>query len=164
MGAHFPTLKLQLLLPIFTFFSFAVFAAAAAAKLHPVEGSCQINNTFFFSTFFHFQNLMGFQFEIWCFEIGLKDCLFCAVKALKDIGKRLGKKDWDFGVDPCSGKGNWRVLDERKGFESSVTCNCSFNHNSTCHVVSMYSSLSLSLSLLFPILLLIFLLSSLIIN
>ncbi|KAG8662596.1 hypothetical protein MANES_01G125200v8 [Manihot esculenta] len=96
MGAHFPTLKLQLLLPIFTFFSFAVFAAAAAAKLHPVE-----------------------------------------VKALKDIGKRLGKKDWDFGVDPCSGKGNWRVLDERKGFESSVTCNCSFNHNSTCHVVSI---------------------------
>ncbi|KAJ9172897.1 hypothetical protein P3X46_016090 [Hevea brasiliensis] len=59
------------------------------------------------------------------------------VKALKEIGRKLGKKDWDFGMDPCSGKGNWSVLDEKKGFESTVTCNCSFNHNSTCHVVSI---------------------------
>ncbi|KAL5101352.1 hypothetical protein RYX36_005679, partial [Vicia faba] len=31
------------------------------------------------------------------------------VKALKEIGNKIGKKDWDFGVDPCSGKGNWNV-------------------------------------------------------
>nr|AMM43059.1 LRR-RLK [Vernicia montana] len=59
------------------------------------------------------------------------------VKALKDIGKKLGKKDWNFGKDPCSGEGNWSILDEIKGFESSVICNCRFNHNSTCHVVSI---------------------------
>ncbi|XP_037495728.1 probable LRR receptor-like serine/threonine-protein kinase At1g07650 isoform X1 [Jatropha curcas] len=59
------------------------------------------------------------------------------VKVLKDIAKKLGKKDWDFGKDPCSGEGNWRVLDERKGFESSVYCNCSFNNNTTCRVVSI---------------------------
>ena len=61
----------------------------------------------------------------------------CAVKALKEIGSKIGKNDWDFGVDPCSGKGNWNVSDARKGFESSVICDCSFDHNSSCHVVSM---------------------------
>ncbi|XP_029124547.1 probable LRR receptor-like serine/threonine-protein kinase At1g07650 isoform X3 [Cajanus cajan] len=59
------------------------------------------------------------------------------VKALKEIGMKIGKKDWDFGVDPCTGKGNWNVSDVRKGFESSVTCDCSFNQNSSCHVVSI---------------------------
>ncbi|KAK9284575.1 hypothetical protein L1049_023750 [Liquidambar formosana] len=59
------------------------------------------------------------------------------VKALRDIAGRLGKKDWDFGKDPCSGDGNWVVKDGRKGFESNVTCDCSFNHNATCHVISI---------------------------
>lgn len=59
------------------------------------------------------------------------------MKALKEIGRKIGKKDWDFGVDPCSGQGNWNVSDDRKGFESSVICDCSFNHNSSCHVESM---------------------------
>ncbi|XP_045787010.1 probable LRR receptor-like serine/threonine-protein kinase At1g07650 isoform X1 [Trifolium pratense] len=61
------------------------------------------------------------------------------VKALKEIGNKIGKKDWDFGVDPCSGKGKWNISESstRKGFESSVVCNCSFNHNSSCHVVSI---------------------------
>ncbi|KAK7300123.1 hypothetical protein RJT34_10958 [Clitoria ternatea] len=59
------------------------------------------------------------------------------VKALKEIGRKIGKKDWDFGMEPCSGKGNWNVSDDRKGFESCVICDCSFNHNSSCHVVSI---------------------------
>ncbi|KAI3465878.1 hypothetical protein Pfo_022541 [Paulownia fortunei] len=59
------------------------------------------------------------------------------VRALKEIGRRLGKKDWDFSKDPCSGEGNWSVPITRKGFESSVTCDCSFDQNSTCHVVSI---------------------------
>ncbi|PNX76320.1 putative LRR receptor-like protein kinase, partial [Trifolium pratense] len=44
------------------------------------------------------------------------------VKALKEIGNKIGKKDWDFGVDPCSGKGKWNISESstRKGFESSV--------------------------------------------
>ncbi|XP_062008977.1 probable LRR receptor-like serine/threonine-protein kinase At1g07650 [Rosa rugosa] len=60
------------------------------------------------------------------------------VNALKEIAKKLGKKDWDFGKDPCTGEGNWRVfVDGMKSFESSVTCDCSFNNNSSCHVVSI---------------------------
>ncbi|KAJ4846110.1 hypothetical protein Tsubulata_015364 [Turnera subulata] len=62
------------------------------------------------------------------------------VKALMSIGKRLGKKDWDFGKDPCSGEGNWNATyskERMKGFESSVTCDCSFLHNSSCHVVAI---------------------------
>ena len=62
----------------------------------------------------------------------------CAMKALKEIGTKIGNKDWNFGVDPCSGKGNWNVPDARKAFVmSSMICDCSFNHNSSCHVVSM---------------------------
>ncbi|KAL9391638.1 hypothetical protein Peur_015558 [Populus x canadensis] len=59
------------------------------------------------------------------------------VRVLREIGKKLGKKDWDFNKDPCSGEGNWSILDERKGFENSVTCDCSFNNNSSCHLVSI---------------------------
>lgn len=70
---------------------------------------------------------------------------FFAVKALKQIGRKLGKKDWNFGVDPCSQKGNWELSsDDKKGFESNVTCDCS---SATCHVVTMYSSLLFSPSL-----------------
>ncbi|XP_077226946.1 leucine-rich repeat transmembrane protein kinase isoform X2 [Tasmannia lanceolata] len=58
------------------------------------------------------------------------------VTALGDIAKQLGKTDWDFHVDPCSGEGNWTRPDAEKGFESYVTCNCSFKNN-TCHVVSI---------------------------
>ncbi|MED6136049.1 hypothetical protein PIB30_052356 [Stylosanthes scabra] len=59
------------------------------------------------------------------------------VKALKEIGKKLGKKDWDFGVDPCSGRGNWN-MSNKKGFQSFVECDCfSFNNDSSCHLVSI---------------------------
>ncbi|CAL5343091.1 unnamed protein product [Camellia sinensis] len=59
------------------------------------------------------------------------------VKTLREIGKRLGKKDWDFRKDPCSGEGNWSPPVLVKGFETSVTCDCTFNNNATCHVVAM---------------------------
>ncbi|XP_042060119.1 probable LRR receptor-like serine/threonine-protein kinase At1g07650 [Salvia splendens] len=59
------------------------------------------------------------------------------VRALKEIAKRLGKKDWDFSTDPCSGEGNWSIPITVKGFESSVTCDCSFDQMSTCHIVSI---------------------------
>ncbi|XP_039022933.1 probable leucine-rich repeat receptor-like serine/threonine-protein kinase At3g14840 [Hibiscus syriacus] len=61
------------------------------------------------------------------------------VQHLKDIGKTLGKKDWNFSVDPCSGEEGWATPNALKGFENAVTCNCSFpNGNDTvCHVVSI---------------------------
>nr|XP_007149539.1 hypothetical protein PHAVU_005G078700g [Phaseolus vulgaris]ESW21533.1 hypothetical protein PHAVU_005G078700g [Phaseolus vulgaris] len=48
------------------------------------------------------------------------------VKALEDIAKRLGKKDWDFS-DPC------RNLTS----ESEVGCNCDYNNGTVCHVTNM---------------------------
>lgn len=59
------------------------------------------------------------------------------VEALKEIGKRLGKKDWDFSVDPCSGKSNWISSNQSQGSENAVTCNCSFRNGTICHVVSV---------------------------
>ncbi|PON96510.1 hypothetical protein TorRG33x02_077830 [Trema orientale] len=56
------------------------------------------------------------------------------VKVLKEIGRKLGKKDWDFGKDPCSGEGSWKVISGWKSSESSVTCDCTFNNNSSCHI------------------------------
>ncbi|KAK3039047.1 hypothetical protein RJ639_028498 [Escallonia herrerae] len=58
------------------------------------------------------------------------------VRALREIGKRLGKTDWDFSKNPCGKEGNWSSS-SRKGSESFVMCDCSFDHNTTCHVVSM---------------------------
>ncbi|KAE9621597.1 putative protein kinase RLK-Pelle-DLSV family [Lupinus albus] len=59
------------------------------------------------------------------------------VEALKDIAKTLGKKDWNFSVDPCSGQSNWTSLVQVKGSENAVTCNCSYANASICHVTNI---------------------------
>lgn len=59
------------------------------------------------------------------------------MEALKEIGRKLGKRDWDFSMDPCGGEGNWTGNDGL-GSENFVTCDCSFDHNTTCRVVRMY--------------------------
>ncbi|TQD76980.1 hypothetical protein C1H46_037480 [Malus baccata] len=59
------------------------------------------------------------------------------VQALTDIAKTLGKTGWDFSVDPCSGQLPWTNISAFKGFESAVTCNCSFDDSTVCHVTSM---------------------------
>ncbi|KAK8622618.1 hypothetical protein V6N13_117527 [Hibiscus sabdariffa] len=59
------------------------------------------------------------------------------VQYLKDIGETLGKKDWNFRVDPCSGEEGWAMPNALKGFENAVTCNCSFSNGTVCHVVSI---------------------------
>ncbi|KAK7405351.1 hypothetical protein VNO78_06599 [Psophocarpus tetragonolobus] len=56
------------------------------------------------------------------------------VRALKDIGETLGKKNWDFSVDPCSGEGNWTSRTKVRGTENNVTCDCSFENGTICHV------------------------------
>ncbi|CAK8534937.1 unnamed protein product [Lathyrus sativus] len=55
-------------------------------------------------------------------------------KALEDIGKSLGKKDWNFDIDPCSSKPNWFTPPIPKIFENNVTCNCSVPGDNFCHV------------------------------
>ncbi|KAH9779344.1 putative leucine-rich repeat receptor-like serine/threonine-protein kinase [Citrus sinensis] len=56
--------------------------------------------------------------------------LMHAVQALKDIANTLGKKDWNFSVDPCSGEEGWAEIPE----ENAVTCNCSFSNGTVCYV------------------------------
>ncbi|KAJ0103591.1 hypothetical protein Patl1_04925 [Pistacia atlantica] len=58
------------------------------------------------------------------------------VEALKEIAKRLGKRDWNFSVDPCSKEESWVAVAEN--LLKNVTCNCSFSNGTVCHVVSMY--------------------------
>ncbi|XP_027356602.1 probable leucine-rich repeat receptor-like serine/threonine-protein kinase At3g14840 isoform X2 [Abrus precatorius] len=59
------------------------------------------------------------------------------VQGLRDIAVTIGKKNWDFNVDPCSGKSNWKSAIQLQGSENSVTCNCSFANHTVCHVVSI---------------------------
>ncbi|KAI8551236.1 hypothetical protein RHMOL_Rhmol06G0169200 [Rhododendron molle] len=56
--------------------------------------------------------------------------------ALREIARRMGKRDWDLRKDPCSGQGNWSVpFTNNKSFESNVTCDCTLYNATTCHVV-----------------------------
>ncbi|KAK8487648.1 hypothetical protein V6N11_061631 [Hibiscus sabdariffa] len=61
------------------------------------------------------------------------------VDALREIARELGKKDWDFNVDPCSNHSSWRnpEIDPRKLYNNTLFCNCSFPGD-VCHVVSLY--------------------------
>ncbi|KAL3503079.1 hypothetical protein ACH5RR_037528, partial [Cinchona calisaya] len=59
------------------------------------------------------------------------------VGALQQIATTLGKKNWDFTVDPCSGLRTWSTPNPVKGSENAVTCDCSFINNTVCHVVSI---------------------------
>ncbi|XP_077226859.1 leucine-rich repeat (LRR) family protein isoform X2 [Tasmannia lanceolata] len=59
------------------------------------------------------------------------------VETLRQIGKTIGKTNWDFTVEPCSGESGWISPRTTKYYNNSVTCNCSFANNTTCHVVSI---------------------------
>jgi len=58
------------------------------------------------------------------------DGFVMTVEALKDIGKRLGKK-WDFSVDPCSGERNW------SGNDNNITWAYDIHNGTVCHVTRM---------------------------
>ncbi|TYI03499.1 hypothetical protein ES332_A11G343800v1 [Gossypium tomentosum] len=56
------------------------------------------------------------------------------VEALRSIGKILGKTKWNFSIDPCSRGNSW--LDQpTRYYANNITCDCSFNNNTTCHVI-----------------------------
>ncbi|CAL0303724.1 unnamed protein product [Lupinus luteus] len=88
----------------------------------------------FFSHFFFLLLFFPFFFASFSYGATLQDN---EVEALKDIAKTLRKKDWDFNVDPCSEESNWRSSIQVGGAENAVTCNCSFQDNTVCHVVSV---------------------------
>ncbi|XP_010272742.1 PREDICTED: probable leucine-rich repeat receptor-like serine/threonine-protein kinase At3g14840 isoform X2 [Nelumbo nucifera] len=59
------------------------------------------------------------------------------VGALREIAKTLHKVDWNFGVDPCINESSWLTQNPKGKFNNNVTCDCSYNNGTTCHVISM---------------------------
>ncbi|XP_062169076.1 probable leucine-rich repeat receptor-like serine/threonine-protein kinase At3g14840 isoform X3 [Alnus glutinosa] len=58
------------------------------------------------------------------------------VQALRDIAITLGKTNWNFDVDPCSGQSGW-LEPTLELFSNKVNCDCSFSSGTVCHVVSI---------------------------
>jgi hypothetical protein len=65
--------------------------------------------------------------------------VYYAVEALREIGTQVGKKDWNFSVDPCSNDSSWATpkWGLRPLYNNSLICNCSFP-DGVCHVVELY--------------------------
>ncbi|XP_004295405.1 PREDICTED: probable leucine-rich repeat receptor-like serine/threonine-protein kinase At3g14840-like [Fragaria vesca subsp. vesca] len=64
------------------------------------------------------------------------------VEALREIGKELGKNDWNFSVDPClndTTHTSWATPKpaDRPQFNNTLICNCSFPDDS-CHVINIF--------------------------
>ena len=60
---------------------------------------------------------------------------YIAVKALREIAAQMGKKDWNFSVDPCINESSWATSQLSWSYKNSIICNC-LNHN-VCHVVEL---------------------------
>ncbi|KAF6173364.1 hypothetical protein GIB67_027059, partial [Kingdonia uniflora] len=56
------------------------------------------------------------------------------VKTLEEIANSLGKTNWNFSVDPCSGEQGWITPNPIKGLENNVSCNCT---TTVCHVTDI---------------------------
>ncbi|KAF5472316.1 hypothetical protein F2P56_009043 [Juglans regia] len=62
------------------------------------------------------------------------------VEALKEIAAELGKKDWNFHVDPCSNDTSWATPNQKlepRTYKNSIECNCAYP-GAVCHVVGLY--------------------------
>ena len=72
-----------------------------------------------------------------------------AVKALGEIAAQVGKKGWNFKVDPCINESSWATpkSSSRPLYNNSLICNCSYPHGA-CHVVQLYVQLSFCYTLL----------------
>ncbi|XP_022735330.1 probable leucine-rich repeat receptor-like serine/threonine-protein kinase At3g14840 [Durio zibethinus] len=59
------------------------------------------------------------------------------VEALKSISKTLGKRDWNFDVDPCSREHSLFMIEYSNVYDDNGTCDCSFSNNTICHVINI---------------------------
>ncbi|XP_060668679.1 probable LRR receptor-like serine/threonine-protein kinase At1g07650 isoform X2 [Ziziphus jujuba] len=61
------------------------------------------------------------------------------VKALREIAVQVGKKDWNFNIEPCSNNTNWLTprSQDRPLYNNSLICNCSYPGD-VCHVVHLF--------------------------
>ncbi|KAF3451342.1 hypothetical protein FNV43_RR07437 [Rhamnella rubrinervis] len=62
------------------------------------------------------------------------------VEALREIGAQVGKKDWNFSVNPCSNHTSWSTTKspDRPLYNNSLVCNCSYSSGDVCHVVKIF--------------------------
>ncbi|XP_059664581.1 probable leucine-rich repeat receptor-like serine/threonine-protein kinase At3g14840 isoform X2 [Cornus florida] len=61
------------------------------------------------------------------------------MNALGEIAEQLGKKDWNFSLNPCDGNSNWqtpRPSETPLIHNNTVNCSCSYP-NGECHVISI---------------------------
>ncbi|KAG6692172.1 hypothetical protein I3842_10G100200 [Carya illinoinensis] len=62
------------------------------------------------------------------------------VKALEEIAAELGKKGWNYHVDPCSHDTSWETprpkFDRTVTYNNSILCNCAYP-DGECHVVGL---------------------------
>ncbi|KAL3643560.1 hypothetical protein CASFOL_014375 [Castilleja foliolosa] len=58
---------------------------------------------------------------------------------LREIADELGKKDWDFRLNPCDENSNWNTPKDvdRPLYNNSIICNCSYQ-NAICHVEKIF--------------------------
>ncbi|XP_022892353.1 probable LRR receptor-like serine/threonine-protein kinase At1g07650 isoform X1 [Olea europaea var. sylvestris] len=59
--------------------------------------------------------------------------------ALQEIADQVGKKDWNFSLNPCDGNSNWSTpkRNDMPWYNNSVICNCSFL-GGVCHVENRF--------------------------
>ncbi|KAI7736503.1 hypothetical protein M8C21_000487, partial [Ambrosia artemisiifolia] len=60
------------------------------------------------------------------------------VSVLHDIADELGKRDWNFSLNPCDNNTNWATpsLDETSPYNNTLKCNCSYPEG-VCHVIAI---------------------------
>ncbi|KAG6692163.1 hypothetical protein I3842_10G099700 [Carya illinoinensis] len=60
------------------------------------------------------------------------------VEGLKQIAAELGKRGWNFHVDPCSNDANWTTPKLKpRTYKNSIKCNC-VDPGGVCHVVGLF--------------------------
>lgn len=67
--------------------------------------------------------------------------LFTTVQALREIAAQVGKKDWNFNVNPCN-HSNWQTpkSSDRPMYNNTLLCNCTAL-DGVCHVIKLYNFL-----------------------
>lgn len=58
-------------------------------------------------------------------------------EALKEIAAQVGKKDWNFSIDPCSNHTIWKTpkSNDIPWYNNTVNCTCNLG---ICHVIHIF--------------------------
>lgn len=109
-------------------------------------------------SFFGFVVWLTYSASMWCINVKIEHCLLplpfeleffsCdgfwlwIVEALQEITSTMGAKYWKFNGDSCEIEMIGVTAEPPVDSEKSIECEC---NNTVCHVVKLYSSLTLLL-------------------